>query len=323
MDGGLAGASASRRVVLTLSLGGLLTWPLSACDDSRPPGSSPPRARSTDDPQRALVQNTADRIFGVRSIVRQMVAAHPELARGALRGFERVHNSQLARLRLQAGDVRSLPFPKGWRRNPTMAAEFARDAEKAVAAELADSAQDADSGALAGLIAQLAAGIDMQLAATAEVPIPLAVEPEVPHAAPTMQVDAMQKTLADEHAAVYLYGVLGAHTSASGSPALFAAVDAAYAAHRARRDRLTALVQDAGEDPVVAEPGYEIPAALGTDRQVASAGLRLERGAAARYLWLVENSADDLRQLAVAALRNTAVRELSLRGSPEIFPGVL
>jgi hypothetical protein len=133
----------------------------------------------------------------------------------------------------------------------------------------------------------------------------------------------MQKTLADEHAALYLYGVLGAHTSASRTPALYASVNAAYAAHRARRDRLTALLEDAGEDPVVSEPGYEIPARLRTEQQVADEGLRVERGCAARYLWLVENSTDDVRALGVAALRNTAVRELSFRGSPEIFPGAI
>lgn len=49
-------------------------------------------------------------------------------------------------------------------------------------------------------------------------------------------LDALQTTLAAEHAAVHLYGVLGAQTSASATPDLFAAVSDAYAAHRGRRD---------------------------------------------------------------------------------------
>ncbi len=53
------------------------------------------------------------------------------------------------------------------------------------------------------------------------------------------ETDALQTTLAAEHAAVYVYGVLGGRTSKSAEPATYAAISSAYDAHRARRDQLT------------------------------------------------------------------------------------
>ena len=323
MNDAWGASGTSRRTLLGVGLGGLLAWPLAACDASTRPAARPSRSQPTYDAQRALASNATNQVFILGDDVRQVLAVHPALARTALAGLVRLHRRQVSRLGIEPGDVRSLPLPKGWKEDPTKAADAIRLREAAGADELAAWTLKADSGALAGLLAQLAAGIDMQLAATATAPGSLEVEPEVPDARPTIQVEAMQKTLADEHAALYLYGVLGAHTSASAEPALYAAVDAAYVAHRARRDRLTALLTDAGKEPVASEPGYRIPSPLRTDQQINDEGLRLERGAAARYLWLVENSTDDVRAFGVAALRNTAVRELGFRGSPEIFPGAI
>ena len=76
-------------------------------------------------------------------------------------------------------------------------------------------------------------------------------------------LDALQTTLAGEHAAVYVYGVLGARTSRSAEPQLFADVADAYATHRARRDQLMTMVRDAGGTPVAAEPAYELPEPAG------------------------------------------------------------
>src|SRR6478609_1203705 len=66
-------------------------------------------------------------------------------------------------------------------------------------------------------------------------------------------LDALQATLADEHAALYTYGVLGARTSQATSPTLFETLTAGYRRHRARRDQLQLMVRDAGGDPVAAE----------------------------------------------------------------------
>ncbi|MDN5743836.1 MAG: ferritin-like domain-containing protein, partial [Nocardioidaceae bacterium] len=73
-----------------------------------------------------------------------------------------------------------------------------------------------------------------------------------PSGSPNPQVAALQTTLAAEHAAVFVYGALGARTSLSGQPALYRALTAAYSLHRDRRDELSARVQTAGADPVAA-----------------------------------------------------------------------
>ena len=52
------------------------------------------------------------------------------------------------------------------------------------------------------------------------------------------EIDVLQEVLEGEHAALYLYGVLGARTSESDAPELYLALRAAYDAHRERRDTL-------------------------------------------------------------------------------------
>jgi hypothetical protein len=134
-------------------------------------------------------------------------------------------------------------------------------------------------------------------------------------------LDALQTTLAAEHAAVYVYGALGGRTSRAGSPALFDAVSSAYAAHRGRRDLLTAQIRDGGDEPVAAEAAYELPSPLTTPDQISRAALDLERSCATTYAYLVANTADEQRRWAIDALNETAVRELTFRGTPETFPG--
>ena len=135
-------------------------------------------------------------------------------------------------------------------------------------------------------------------------------------------VQPLQTTLAAEHAAVYLYGVLGGRTSQSAQPALYAAVVAAYDAHRARRDRLSAQLSDAGATPVAAEAAYDVPGGdpVGPAR-VAEVALTTERSCATTYSWLVASSTGATRRWAIQALNEAAVRELAFRGTPEMLPG--
>jgi hypothetical protein len=134
-------------------------------------------------------------------------------------------------------------------------------------------------------------------------------------------VDALQTTLAAEHAAVYVYGALGGRTSQSATPDLFAAVQAAYAAHRARRDLLTRELTELDVEPVAAEAAYELPGGLDQPDGIAHAGLELERSCAETYAYLVASTEAERRRWAVAVLNETAVRELAFRGNPETFPG--
>ena len=134
-------------------------------------------------------------------------------------------------------------------------------------------------------------------------------------------VTALQRALAAEHAALHVYGTLGARTSASATPTLFAEVEAGYTAHRARRDQLAALLRDRDVEPIAAQAAYELPEPLDTPGQVRAAALAVERGCSTTYAWLVGQTSGADRRWAVASLTQTAVRELTFRGSPEIFPG--
>ncbi len=134
-------------------------------------------------------------------------------------------------------------------------------------------------------------------------------------------VEALQTTLAAEHAAVFVYGLLGGRTSASATPALFAAVSAAYDAHRARRDQLVRVLTERGAEPVGAEPAYDVDGQVNGPDRVAAAALATEQACAATYAWLVANTVDEERRWAIGALNEAAVRELAFRGTPEMFPG--
>jgi len=135
-------------------------------------------------------------------------------------------------------------------------------------------------------------------------------------------LDALQKALAAEHAALHVYGALGARTSLSATPLLYDELVAAHDAHRDLRDQLTELVHAAGAEPVAAEPAYELPSPLATPDDVTGAALDVERRCEATYAWVVEQTSGPERRVAVSALTHTAVRALAFRGSPEIFPGL-
>lgn len=134
--------------------------------------------------------------------------------------------------------------------------------------------------------------------------------------------DALQRVLADEHAAVYLLGALGAQTSQSRSPELYAAVSAAYATHRARRDHLIATLADQGATPTPAAPAYRAPADLGTPEAVMAAARAVEESAAAAYASLVGSTAGDVRAWAIRALTDAAVRSLGFGATPATLPGI-
>jgi len=133
-------------------------------------------------------------------------------------------------------------------------------------------------------------------------------------------VDALQATLAHEHAAVFVLSTLAARTSRSKAPALHAEIDAAHADHRARRNQLVLLVSDLGATPEAALPAYEV------DRAEDAASLRtaaaaLERTSSEVYAALVASTSGDDRTWAVAALTSAAVRGVRLGSAPLAWPG--
>jgi hypothetical protein len=133
---------------------------------------------------------------------------------------------------------------------------------------------------------------------------------------------ALQRSLAGEHAAVYVYGVLGGRVSVSEEPGLSSLLTSAYDVHRGRRDELNAMVRAKKGDPVAAEPSYQLPTPSRTTDQIRAAARITEERSSAVYADAVGSTSRADRRWAIEALRDAAVRELSFGGQAERFPGL-
>jgi hypothetical protein len=134
-------------------------------------------------------------------------------------------------------------------------------------------------------------------------------------------LDALQATLADEHAAVYTYGVLGGRTSQSATPTLYDALTSGYRRHRARRDQLQVLVEEAGGEPVAAAAAYELDGRLLRAPQVEAAARELEVASVERLTALVAQSSGTVREWALTEAIWSAAWQLELGGEPQVWPG--
>ena len=135
-------------------------------------------------------------------------------------------------------------------------------------------------------------------------------------------VEALQETLAAEHAAVHVLGVLGGQVSTSESPALASRIRAAYVTHRGRRDHLRSTVAGLGETPVAAAPAYDVDSGAGTAADLSRAAAETEAACAEVYAQLTAHSTGRDRDWAVEALVDSSVRLLDLGGSPDPWPGL-
>ncbi|MBI3689056.1 MAG: ferritin-like domain-containing protein [Actinobacteria bacterium] len=137
-------------------------------------------------------------------------------------------------------------------------------------------------------------------------------------------LDALQRTLAAEHAAVWGYGMVGAVLVGQQR----AAARAADTAHRDQRDLLADLVRARGARPRTAEPAYEVPFPVrsAADGELLAGQLEDRTAAAWHYLVGAADTAD-LRRTAVAGLTAAAVRATRWRwivtpDNPTVpFPG--
>jgi hypothetical protein len=134
-------------------------------------------------------------------------------------------------------------------------------------------------------------------------------------------LDALQATLADEHAALYTYGVLGARTSQSAAPDLYVALTAGYRRHRARRDQLRTLVEEAGGEPVAAAAAYAVEGPLVRGPQVQAAALAVEVAGVEVLTALVAQSSGAVRDWALTEATWSAAWQLELGGAPQTWPG--
>jgi Domain of unknown function (DUF4439) len=133
--------------------------------------------------------------------------------------------------------------------------------------------------------------------------------------------EPLQDALAAEHATVYLYGVLGARSSESATPVLFATLTDCYRHHRGLRDQLRLMLLDAGAEPVAAAPAYDVPPGWTTPDAITEAARGLEESTTESMAALVARTSGDHRRWALGALTWSAVRQLDLGGMPETWPG--
>ncbi|MFT4265223.1 MAG: DUF4439 domain-containing protein, partial [Nocardioides sp.] len=87
------------------------------------------------------------------------------------------------------------------------------------------------------------------------------------------------------------------------------------------RDALLAALAEDGTEPAVASPSYPLPARLARPAQLKAAAADVETRTNEVYAWVVSQTSATTRADAVEALEKGAIRELGLRGTPEMFPG--
>lgn len=135
------------------------------------------------------------------------------------------------------------------------------------------------------------------------------------------ELDALQETLAAEHAAVGVYEVLGGRVPAGEAPAVAALLRAAYEEHRIRRNELRSRIAALQADPVAAAPAYQVRLRNRAPATLLAQARRTERRVTTYYAQLVAHAEGEVRRWAVEALAESAVRLLDLGEPASAFPG--
>ncbi|MFJ9777501.1 ferritin-like domain-containing protein [Kitasatospora sp. NPDC101157] len=130
---------------------------------------------------------------------------------------------------------------------------------------------------------------------------------------------ALQKALSAEHAAVYGYGVVGAHLPDDQQRA-----DARtyYAAHQAQRDTWQRLLTTPGTTPTPAAGGYRLPFPVTDAPTATKLAAHLETRLTTVYADLVADLPTPHRRTAATALRDCTLRAHHWAAPTTPFPGI-
>ncbi|MGD0242136.1 MAG: ferritin-like domain-containing protein [Streptosporangiaceae bacterium] len=131
-------------------------------------------------------------------------------------------------------------------------------------------------------------------------------------------VPALQAALAAEDAAIFGYGVVGAHLTGSSQTA--AGQD--WTGHNQARDTLTAMISGLGATPTAAQASYQLPFRVRDTASATALAAHLEDGVTRAYLALVAVSDQGLRRYGAMAMQQAAQRAAFWRGSTQPFPGL-
>jgi hypothetical protein len=132
------------------------------------------------------------------------------------------------------------------------------------------------------------------------------------------QVRALQAALAAEQAAIYGYGVVGAHLAG----AALGAATTDWTAHERAADRLRAELQARGATPAPSAVAYHFARQVSTARQAVALAELLEERVTSAYLGLVALPDTGLRMLGARQVQAAALRAAAWRGTTVAFPGL-
>ena len=130
------------------------------------------------------------------------------------------------------------------------------------------------------------------------------------------RLEDLQAWLALEHEAVWLYGMIGARVDRLAKPA-----STSYDAHRAVRDRLRALVDDAGGQPVGPALTYG-DERIDSPKAARIAARSIEERIAAACVTLFGDTEREGRRFAMSGLRRAALAALDWGAPVRAFPGL-
>jgi hypothetical protein len=139
-----------------------------------------------------------------------------------------------------------------------------------------------------------------------------------PVSGPVSGVQALQAALAAEDAAIFGYGVAGAHLSGNRR----STAEQYWTGHNEARDTLTAMITALGAAPVAGQAFYRLPFEVNDAASAAELAVHLEEGVTRAYLGIVAVGDPRLRTFGALAMQASAERAAFWRGTTEAFPGL-
>ncbi|MFY9920219.1 MAG: ferritin-like domain-containing protein [Mycobacterium sp.] len=129
-------------------------------------------------------------------------------------------------------------------------------------------------------------------------------EPTSPARPPDADAAALFDAVTTEHAVIYGYGLVSAHSTPDDNDL----VAAAMAEHRERREAAVEMLEGRGIDPPLPAAGYQLPMQVDKPTDAANLAVRMEEDSAAAWRAVLEQATTaDERTFAVNALTQTAV----------------
>ncbi|HEY7271308.1 MAG TPA: ferritin-like domain-containing protein [Actinoplanes sp.] len=132
--------------------------------------------------------------------------------------------------------------------------------------------------------------------------------------------EELSAALAAEEAAIYAYGVIGVHLTATAD---IAEARAAEQVHRTRRDAVVSRLAALNASTAPAPAAYRLPFPVTGTASALKLAIHVEDGVAAAWRAVLPASEGDDRSAALAALTDAAVRATRWRRRAGVTPETL